>query len=403
MPAQITLVRHAETAHNAERRWQGSTDAPLNERGQHQVGRLAERLRNRTFDVVVTSDLSRAADTAAALSADFVADARWREPHVGEWEGMTHKEIEDRYPGELKSLIAGEDVALGGGERMSDVAARLRAAFADLTDRLGDDGEALVVSHGLSLLTLIAGSLDAKRPTPMRLMANTGISQLSVNAHGPQLTVYNDVGHLGENGRVDSATTDIVLIRHGETQANVELRWQGHGDWPLNDVGRAQARTLPQRVPQLDALYSSPLQRARDTAKAVAHAQSLDVVVDDRLKEMGFGLWENRTKAEIEEQDPEAFARLQRNDLDVRRGGSGETFSEVQDRITEAIDEIASRHQGGTVGVVSHGGASRAYVTRLLGLDFRGRFRLGSLANTGIGRVQYGARGKVLAHWNSLA
>ncbi len=402
MPVQITFVRHAETTLNAERRWQGSSDAPLNERGRNQAARLAQRLEGRSFDAVVSSDLDRAVDTTRSLGVPFDVDVRWREPHVGEWEGLSHAQIEARYPGDLRRLLDGDDVALGGGERMSEVAARLGEAFAELVERLGENGSALVMSHGLSLLTLIADQLGTRRPVPMRLMANTAISQLSVNSHGPHLAVFNDVDHLDEAGGGPRFETEVLLIRHGQTQANVEHRWQGHGDWPLDATGRTQAKELAQRLPQLDAVYASPLQRAHATAQAVAAQQSREVVVDERLKEIGFGIWENRTRAEIKAADPDGLAQLMRSDVDVRRGGSGETFDEVQTRMTDAITEIAARHAGGRVAVVSHGGATRAFTTRLLGLDFRGRYRVGTLNNTGVGRIQYGPRGPVLAHWNAL-
>ncbi len=403
MPAKIIFVRHAQTTYNAEHRWQGSTDAPLTSRGDEQLAGLSERLSTIDFDMVVSSDLARARSTALAVSSDVSTDARWREPNVGTWEGLTHDEIQARYPGELRSLLDGDDVSLGGGERMSDVAARLEAAMADLVATLGDDGTALVVSHGLALLTLLAGVLGARRPTPMRLMANTAISELAADRRGLQLVSYNDVDHLTDRSDLRRSDTQILLIRHGQTQANVEQRWQGHGDWPLTELGNAQAKDLANRLRAIDALYSSPLQRAHATAQAVADEHSHEIVLDPRLKEIGFGVWENRTKVEIELDDAEAFAQLIANEIDVRRGGSGETFAEVQDRVTAAIHEIADRHTGGTVAVVSHGGATRAFVTRMLGIDFRGRYRLGSLRNTGIGRIEFGSRGPVLAHWNTLA
>ncbi len=153
----------------------------------------------------------------------------------------------------------------------------------------------------------------------------------------------------------------------------------------------------------VDALYTSPLERAHATARAVADEQSHALLVDARLKEIGFGAWENRTRSEIEEEDAAGFAELMSNEADVRRGGSGETFAEVQERMTRAVADIAARHAGGRIAIVSHGGATRAYVTNLLGIDFRGRFRLGTLRNTRVGRIEFGQRGPLLAHWNMEA
>ena len=400
MPARITLVRHAETAANAAGLWQGATNTPFSARGEDQLARLAMRLRGAIPDVVVASDLGRAAGSAGALGFDFESDARWREPNVGEWEGLTYDEIRARHPAELAALMNGEDVALGGGERLSDVAVRLSGAFADLVTEVGEDGSALVVSHGLALLTLVSSILGTPAPAPLQLMANTGVTAFSVNSHGPQLIRYNDTSHLAEQPAHREGETTILLIRHGETAANVERRWQGHADWPLTEDGEAQAERVAAALPPLDVIFSSPLARARQTALAVAGHQGVPLHEDERLKEIGFGSWENKTKVEIEAADSEGYARLLSGE-DVARGGTGETFLGVRRRMTEAIESIVAAHPGGTVGVVSHGGASRAYLTGVLGIAFGDRNRLRSLDNTAFGRIVYGRRGPFLASWNT--
>lgn len=400
MPARITLVRHAETAANAAGRWQGATDTQFSDRGRDQLQRLAARLEGSPPDLVVTSDLGRAASTAAALGHPFTPDPRWREPNVGEWEGLTFDEIRRRNPEQLAALMDGRDVALGGGERLSDVAARLDAAFGAVVAQVGHEGSALVVSHGLALLTLVAAVLGTPRPAPLRLMANTGVTSFSVNSIGPQLVRYNDTSHLTEHPSAREGETTVVLVRHGETAANVEQRWQGHTDWPLTADGEEQAGRVGLELPELDAVYSSPLLRARQTALAIADHHDLPIREDDRLKEIGFGAWENLTRAEIEAADGAGFARLLAGE-DVVRGVTGETFTGVRRRMTEAIESIVARHRGGTVAVVTHGGASRAYLTGVLGIPFGNRNRLRSLDNTAFGRIVYGSRGPALVSWNA--
>ena len=191
-----------------------------------------------------------------------------------------------------------------------------------------------------------------------------------------------------------------MLIRHGETAANVEQRWQGHGDWPLNEAGLAQAADAAAGVPALDALYTSPLTRARHTAEAIGDAQRLEPVVVDDLKEIGFGSWENLTTPEIASAHPEAWSRLMAGE-DVVRGGHGETFAGARQRMTTAVESIVAAHPEQVIGVVSHGGTTAAYVTGLLGLGFADRPRLRSLGNTALGRVAYTERGPVLVTWNT--
>jgi len=400
MAKRIILVRHAQTTANLEHRWQGATDTSFTDLGHEQMRRLRERLADLEPCIVVASDLSRAAGTASAIGFTPELDSRWREPNVGAWEGLTFHEIEDRHPGQLGALLDGEDIALGGGERLSDVAIRVSEAFEDVAGRLEEGESAVVVSHGLALLALVAAVVGTKRPAPIQLMMNTGVTTLSITDHGPQLAGYNDTSHLSDDGPRRSEDTHVVLIRHGETPANIEQRWQGHADWPLTDNGEAQARNLATTLPPLTAIYSSPLQRAHDTALAVGRAQGTSVSVVDALKEIGFGAWENMTRAEIEASDPGAIEQL-RGGVDIVRGGNGETFTGVRDRMTDALRAIVAAHPGETVGVVSHGGASRAYLTGVLGVAFEDRNRLRSLGNTAYGRIAYGPRGPRMAAWNA--
>ncbi|HWH04956.1 MAG TPA: histidine phosphatase family protein, partial [Gaiellaceae bacterium] len=105
--------------------------------------------------------------------------------------------------------------------------------------------------------------------------------------------------------------TTIVLARHGETDWNREQRFQGHADRPLNELGREQARELAERLrnDRIDAVYSSPLVRALETAETVAAALGLPVETREALREVDVGSWEGLSRDEIEERHPEDFAR----------------------------------------------------------------------------------------------
>lgn len=153
--------------------------------------------------------------------------------------------------------------------------------------------------------------------------------------------------------------TLLFLARHGETDWNRDGRVQGHSDAPLNETGREQARQLARKLAgePIAAVYSSDLQRARDTAAAVADAAALPVRTLTELREKHFGTWEGLTDAEILERFPTA-----------RRGrwGDGETREQLETRVLSALREIAGRHEGETVLVVSHGGPLRA-VQRAIG------------------------------------
>lgn len=147
--------------------------------------------------------------------------------------------------------------------------------------------------------------------------------------------------------------TEILFVRHGETDWNVERRVQGHTDRPLNETGERQARALAEelRGEQIDAVYASDLSRARETAWAVAAERGLDVEVLLGLREKNFGSWEGLLDTEILERFPQARAGA---------WGDGETTEEVAERVLGALHEIARRHPDGRVLVVSHGGPLRA-------------------------------------------
>lgn len=150
--------------------------------------------------------------------------------------------------------------------------------------------------------------------------------------------------------------TTFILVRHGETDWNRDGRFQGHADPPLNARGRRQAQALADLLTgeRIDAIYSSDLRRAYETAQAVAARRGLDVVVDPELRERDVGEWSGLTLPEIEERFPEELRRF-------RDGGRsiGESREALTDRVVGATRRIAAAHPDGQVLVVSHGGALR--------------------------------------------
>ncbi len=403
MPVEITFIRHGQTTGNLAGRWQGYTNSSLTELGVEQAKKLGARLATAEFDLVISSDLDRTVQTAAGLDRPFETDPRWREPFFGDWEDLESSEIMARYPEDLAALFAGEDIALGGGEHLSEVLARTTEALNDVVARVGD-GSVAIVSHGMSLLTLLSGLLGTKRPSPLRLMGNTAIATAVFDGDDFSVPIYNDDTHLGYTPLPPFGhspdDTEVLLIRHGRTVSNEEGRWQGHADGKLNAEGIYQASLLAASLPPVDALYSSPLSRAADTAAAIAARQELEVRLEHDLKEIGFGAWEGMTRDEIAAAFPDEYAAFSTGGADAARGGSGETFDGVRKRMSAAMGEIVRLHPGEQVGVVSHGGATRAYVTDILGISYQNRNRLSILGNTGYARMAFTMRGPTVVSWN---
>ncbi|HEX9642402.1 MAG TPA: histidine phosphatase family protein [Acidimicrobiia bacterium] len=391
-------MRHGETTANLVGVWQGWSNAAFSPTGADQVRRLASRLGGSAFDLVVSSDLGRASDTAAALGREFESDRRWRELHLGSWEGLTQDEITSLDA--FEAIRNGGDVAFGGGETVTELVARVTEAFTELASRLDPGGRALVVSHGGALFGLVGAILGIDARGKLLRLTNTSMTTLRVGDEGTELVTYNDSAHLAQAPvRAEPDSTHVYLIRHGETEANVAGRWQGRQDGVLTDLGRAQAELLAPVLPQLDVLYTSALGRARDTASILAAVTGHRVDAVSGFEEIGFGDWEGLTSEEIGLLDPAGLAALVDGD-DEPRGRSGETLAAAQARMRLAVEDLVGRHHGGAVGVVTHGGSMRALAIGLLGLPFAQRRRIAVVGNTAIGHLTSGASGLAIAAWN---
>lgn len=165
-------------------------------------------------------------------------------------------------------------------------------------------------------------------------------------------------------------TTHLILIRHGETDWNVEGRYQGQADPPLNERGLTQARQLlPElRGVGLDVLYSSPLRRALQTAQILAQALDIPLHTEPRLMEIHQGEWQTLLYTEIAVRYPEIFHRWQTEPWTVTIPG-GENIAQVQERVYAAVDEILARHEGQCVGMVAHRLPITLLKIRYQGLD----------------------------------
>lgn len=215
---KVVLLRHGRTAWNAQRRFQGQADPPLDDVGRGQAYAVAALVAALEPDVLISSDLARAMQTAEIVGEPLgripMADARFRERGLGHWEGLTRDEVAREYPDEYADWLGGRDISRRGGETREQVAARAQAAFAEL----GDVPTAVIVTHSATAMALTNTLLGiAQHLHPLAPLANCHWSELANEGDG---TPWRLRGHnLGVPGTVLPLP---VRMETGEDAADAE-------------------------------------------------------------------------------------------------------------------------------------------------------------------------------------
>lgn len=167
--------------------------------------------------------------------------------------------------------------------------------------------------------------------------------------------------------------TRLIIIRHGETEWNLEGRIQGHLDSPLTETGRAQAGAIAGRLCEFDvnALYSSDLGRAYSTAQIVSDTTGLGTITDKRLRELNLGKFEGLTEEEVGKRFPEEYRYLKDADPDYIYP-EGESKRQFSLRVISCLEELMGKHLGEQIVVITHGGALSRLIRYTLGMPVVG-------------------------------
>lgn len=193
----------------------------------------------------------------------------------------------------------------------------------------------------------------------------------------------------------------LIVVRHGETAWNVDTRIQGHLDVPLNTRGLWQADRLAGALADepIDAIYSSNLIRARQTAEAIGRVSGVPVQVEAGLRERGFGIFEGQTFEQIHSQWPEQASRWRRRDPVFAPEG-GESLEAVRDRVLAATQTIVKRHVNDQqVVLVAHGGVMDVLYRAATGQALQAP-RTWELGNAAINRLLSTEAGLTLVGWS---
>jgi len=189
------------------------------------------------------------------------------------------------------------------------------------------------------------------------------------------------------------STTEILIVRHGQTPWNVERRIQGWRDIELNDNGRAQADALAKHLNHqyshqkqtIDAVYSSDLLRAKQTSQVVANALALPLTLIEGVRERNYGVLEGIAFDRMHEHAPDlAKVWAERHPDGVIP--DGETLRQVHQRVTDSLHKVAAQHPGERVVVVTHGGAMDIIWRQAMGIDLQTP-RKAILLNASVNRI----------------
>ena len=183
--------------------------------------------------------------------------------------------------------------------------------------------------------------------------------------------------------------TEIIIIRHGETEWNKTGRFQGHSDVPLSAEGRAQAAMLGKNlsVDHVDMIYASDLTRAMETAAPLAQRFGLEVISDPQLRELNFGAWEGRNFNDVNAENPNAMKNFY-TDPEQADIPESEPFPEFQRRIAGRVREIVAQKRGKRIVIVSHGASIRILLADLLSMPIRSIWHLSQL-NTAVNKIRF--------------
>jgi probable phosphoglycerate mutase len=205
-----------------------------------------------------------------------------------------------------------------------------------------------------------------------------------------------------------AGVTTIVLVRHGVTDWNLDRRFQGQIDIPLNDEGLRQAELTGRRLAadpgrdRIAAVHTSDLSRAARTAQPIARALGLPMHADPALRERNYGAFEGRTHDELAQQEVEAWARWRAREPDFELPGGGESLRAVHARGAGALRGLAARYPAATVVAVAHGGVLDCAFRIAAGLPLdapRGH----DLLNASLNRIAFDGDGFRLIDWADVA
>lgn len=379
----IVLLRHAETNFHTESRYQGASDESLlSDNGRAQTRDLQSCIRQLRFAHCFSSPVKRALETVEILlpsldAATVTVEPALAEVQISRWVGRLKTEIRDEEPNALVLWRTLPHLFFDGqrGRPLLELYGRIRGFSPEL---IAAKGAKLVVGHDHVNRALISSLLDL--PIELHAALPQAVSAISVvgtaKENGlPALHVSN-LEHEGDRARGLRnlpGLAQLILVRHGVTQANIALRYQGQKNLPLSDLGREQIVALEEILSDItpSCVVSSGLARAKESAKLLPAIRDVQQMSDARLNEFHYGRWQGLSDLEVESRYPEDKASWRTMGAE-RPIPDGESISELLGRVSASLSELweYARSRGPVI-VVAHDVVIRAIITLSLRVHFR--------------------------------
>ncbi|MBD2360023.1 histidine phosphatase family protein [Anabaena minutissima FACHB-250] len=396
---RVIIVRHGQSTYNTERRIQGRTDVSrLTEKGRSDASKVGKALSNIAFNAIYSSPLQRAKQTADIIYGELASDSgkssvvqtsdQLMEIDLPLWAEMLSSDVQQKFPEDYRIWHEHPDefqmlVNDTGGIRehfpVLAVYEQARQFWQEILPH--HQGETiLIVGHNGINRALISTALGIH---PNRYhsvqQSNCCISVLNFSGglgEPVQLESMNQTQHMGEmlpSLRPGHQGVRLLLVRHGETEWNRQTRFQGQIDVPLNDNGRQQAQKAGEFLQNvaIDFAVSSTMARPKETAEIILqHHPSVNLELQEGLREISHGLWEGKLEVEIDQEFPGELHRWRTTPGAVQMP-KGENLQQVWERSSatwQAIVQTALENQRQTGLIVAHDATNKTLLCHILGL-----------------------------------
>ena len=391
MTLRLIFVRHGLSTFNKESRIQGRNDLSiLTNEGRLQAEAAGKTISSIPIDAIYSSPLQRASETTKIIIQQHKQDLEATytdellEVDLGPWSGLTKNEIKNLFPEELaiwqkepkEVTIERED-----GTKFQPIKELLYQAENFLKSLFniyaGSSKTILIVAHNAILRCLIIKLINEPSKGFRRIkLDNTSISICNIafnnwNDRQVQIQCLNNIAHLSPSIPKKVSKKRIILVRHGETDWNLQGRFQGQIDIPLNTNGKSQAEAASKFLKHtvIQKAFSSSLSRPKETAQIILKEhKGIRISLKDNLKEISHGQWEGKLESEIKSDWPDLLQRWKISPEKVQMP-EGENIKEVSERSITGWNEICKDLKNNeTALVVAHDAVNKVILCHLLGL-----------------------------------